>query len=99
MNEKMTFFQQEVYDRIIADLLSLPWYDRKKVYERLAHNDVFCVHCGFGELDNREVVGVPSQSRECQYCSIRLTEHSDRPYTRTYTAENLVPRAREHQDR
>jgi hypothetical protein len=44
--------QFEIADKCIDLLLSLPYQDRKNTINLIQHNNIFCWHCGIGELNH-----------------------------------------------
>lgn len=45
---------------IMDALMALPWQDRAEVWKAVEYNDIFCVHCGYGDTDH------PNASCQCQ---------------------------------
>jgi hypothetical protein len=59
-DDKLSKQQNDAIRVIFDTLISLPWIDRRAVFEAIEYNDTFCPHCGFGEVET------PNERCYCQ---------------------------------
>ena len=42
--------QHRMLDLIMTTMLQASPEDRKSIWDAVTYNDIFCVHCGYGEI-------------------------------------------------